>query len=119
MSATECSVPISVLILTPYSLSWGSNVHAKVIAYNVYGDSLTSEPGNEAIILTVPDSPVSLVETVSERTDNSITFTWSEGVIDGGASVLDYRITYDQATDTYIELETGVTALAYTATGLT
>jgi hypothetical protein len=112
-------VPISVLTVTPYSLPWGSNVHAKVIAYNIYGDSVISEPGNEAIILTVPDSPVSLVETVSERTDNSITFTWIEGATDGGAPVLDYTISYDQSSDTYIELDSGITSLSYTATGLT
>jgi hypothetical protein len=108
-----------VLIATPYSLPWGSNVFAKVIAYNIYGDSLISEPGSEAIILTIPDAPLSLLETISLRTDNSITFTWSEGAADGGAPVLDYRISYDQASDTYIELDSGITAESYTTIGLT
>jgi hypothetical protein len=119
ITASKCSVPISVLIVTPYSLPWGANVFAKVIAYNIYGDSLTSEPGNEAIILTIPDSPVSLTETVSDRTDNTITFAWSEGATDGGAPVLDYTISFDQASNTYIELDSGVTAESYTAIGLT
>jgi len=92
---TECSVPISTLIVTPYSLPWGSNIYAKVIAYNIYGDSPISEPGFEAIILTIPDAPVDLAETVTARTQNSITFTWSPGSADGGAPVLDYRISYD------------------------
>lgn len=26
--ATQCEIPISTLIITPYSLSWGSNVYA-------------------------------------------------------------------------------------------
>jgi len=30
--ATKCEVPISVLTSTPYSLSWGSHVYAKVLA---------------------------------------------------------------------------------------
>jgi len=36
-----------------------------------------------------------LQEVVSMRTDNSITFVWQAGVKDGGAPVLDYRISYD------------------------
>jgi hypothetical protein len=108
-----------VLTVTPYSLPWGSHVYAKIIAYNIYGDSMTSEPGFEAIILTVPNAPRYLGETVSARTENSITFTYSAGAANGGAPVLDYRISYDQASDTYIELESGVTTLSYTAIGLT
>jgi hypothetical protein len=76
-------------------LQWGSNIYAKVIAYNLYGDSLLSEAGNEAIILTIPDAPINLAETVSARTENSITFTWEAGSADGGAPLLDYRINYD------------------------
>jgi hypothetical protein len=117
--AASCSVPISVLITSPYHLPWGSNIYAKVIAYNAYGDSLVSDPGSEAIILTVPDAPVSLAETVSARTASSITFTWSEGAADGGADLLDYRISYDQATGTWLELVDGITATSYTVTQLT
>lgn len=87
-----------------------------MIAYNLYGDSLISEPGFEAIILTIPDAPVNLAETVSRRTENSITFTWSPGPADGGAPVLDYRINYDQSTDSYLELDTEITETSYTAT---
>jgi hypothetical protein len=118
-TAVKCLVPISVLTETPYSLPWGSHVYAKIIAYNIYGDSMTSEAGFEAIILTVPNAPRFLIETISARTENSITFTWSAEAANGGAPVLDYRVSYDQASDTYIELESGVTTLAYTATVLT
>lgn len=105
--------------MTPYSLPWGSNVYAKVTAYNIYGDSLVSEAGYEAIILTIPDAPVNLEETIEARTDNSITFTWSPGSADGGAPVLDYRINYDQASDSYIVLDEEITETSYTATQLT
>lgn len=84
-----------MLLASPYSLPYGSNVFAKVIAYNIYGDSLTSEPGSEAIILTVPDAPVTLTEITSDRTENTITFSWTAGAQDGGAPVLDYRVNYD------------------------
>jgi hypothetical protein len=48
------------LKLAPFALAWGDEVYAKIIATNIYGDSLVSDPGNNAIILTVPDAPVSL-----------------------------------------------------------
>jgi hypothetical protein len=93
--ATSCSIPISVLTASPYLLPWGSNVYAKVIAYNDYGDSLVSDPGSEAIILTIPDAPVNLAEIVLARSADSISFTWSPGPANGGADVLDYRISFD------------------------
>jgi hypothetical protein len=59
---TVCSVPVSVLRNAPYSLAWGSSVYAKVIATNIYGDSVVSNEGNGAIITTNPDPPTSLLE---------------------------------------------------------
>lgn len=95
LTDARCTVPISSLIVWPYSLPWGSHVYAKVIAYNGNGDSLTSAVGNGAIILTYPDAPLNLAETVLARTASTITFTWSAGVANGGTPVLDYSITYD------------------------
>jgi hypothetical protein len=59
-SSTSCSIPISVLQVTPYSLPWGSSIYVTVIATNAYGDSNDQLPGNGAIILTYPDTPVNL-----------------------------------------------------------
>lgn len=108
MAVTECTVPVPTLMLAPFSHPWGTNIYAKVTAYNLYGDSITSESGYEAIILRLPDTPVDLAETVSARTENSITFTWSPGAEDGGTPVLDYRISYDQGIGTFSTLETGI-----------
>lgn len=60
VSSTTCTVPISLLKATPFSLPWGTSVFANLIAVNVYGESTESDRGNGAIILTVPDAPVSL-----------------------------------------------------------
>lgn len=35
----ECLVPISKLIVEPYSLAWGSSIYAKVTAVNEIGNS--------------------------------------------------------------------------------
>lgn len=58
-------MPISSLISAPYSLTLGSTVDVKVIAYNIYGDSSYSEVGNGANIVLVPDSPINLANNVT------------------------------------------------------
>jgi hypothetical protein len=75
-----------------------------VVAFNLYGYSSESAVGNGAIILKNPDAPLNVLETIAARTSSSITFTWSEGVANGGAPVLNYRVSYDQSTDDFIVL---------------
>ena len=58
----SCSIPVSVLRSSPYSLTWGSSVYAIIIATNVKGNSPKSNSGNGAIIVTYPDPPISLSE---------------------------------------------------------
>ena len=77
--AAKCTTTVSTLRNTPFSLPWGSSVYAKVVAHNYYGDSLTSVPGNGAILMTYPDAPTTLTEVVASRSASSITFTWVDG----------------------------------------
>jgi hypothetical protein len=60
---TSCKVPISVLLGTPFRLSLGSSVYAKVAAINIVGSSEYSLPGNGAVITMSypPDAPVNLL----------------------------------------------------------
>ena len=88
-------MPIALLRDSLYQLEWGDHVWAKVVAYNLYGYSLESAAGNGALILTNPDSPINLAENVAARTSTTITFSWEDGIANGGSDVLDYRITYD------------------------
>jgi hypothetical protein len=60
MSDTKCTVPISVLRAAPFELPWGSSVFAKVMATNIFGNSIPSEAGFGAVIITKPDSPVDI-----------------------------------------------------------
>lgn len=100
-------------------MGWGYNVYAKIIGYNVYGPSALSNAGSEAVILTKPDAPVSIMETESERSITSITFSWSDGLSDGGAPIIDYRISYDNALSAWEVRAENVQTKSYTATGLT
>lgn len=45
-----------------------------------------------------------------------LSFTWSTGTSNGGSDVLDYRISYDQGTGSFINLATGVISTSYTTT---
>jgi hypothetical protein len=115
---TECTIPKLTFRGEPFNLPWGSHIYAYVIAFNVYGDSFPSEVGNGAIILVVPDAPLNLEEVYSERDATSLGMKWLEGLANGGAPVLDYQVSYDQATGNFIVLETGILATTFTAQGL-
>ena len=79
-----------------------------MVAYNLYGSSDSSSVGNGALILTNPDAPTMITEFVSSRSATTITFTWLEGTKNGGAAVLDYRVSYDQSTGLYIDIASGI-----------
>jgi hypothetical protein len=87
---TTCIIPVAVLRAVPYSLEWGTSVYAKVIATNIYGDSLSSEEGNGAYITTTPDSPTDLIEDYSQRTKSTLGLSWTAPVFTGGDIIEDY-----------------------------
>jgi hypothetical protein len=93
-------------------------VWAKVLAYNVYGDSELSEEGNGATIYTVPDAPIDLREDSTSRTSTTITVLWDDGASDGGSPIIDYRISWDRGMDEWEYLADGIIYEIYTATGL-
>lgn len=116
VTVTECTIPLATLTAEPFSLQLDESIDFKVMAHNTYGSSEFSALGGGALIQLVPDAPIDLADDTLYTTATEITFTWSDGVSDGGASVIDYRIYYDQSTDTWIELDTGITVKTYTTT---
>jgi titin len=114
VAATECTVPLSTLTSPPFDLILNDSIDFVVRATNAYGDSEFSQVGGGALIQLVPDAPLNLQDKADETSATQITFTWEDGASDGGAAVLDYRIYYDQATDTWIELDSSITAQVYT-----
>lgn len=66
-NSLQCVIPILSLRSAPFNLVWGDSVHAKIVAVNIYGDSIDSEVGNGAIIITYPDAPLYLQENLSYR----------------------------------------------------
>ena len=118
-TATVCTVPVTALKSTPFSLDWGTSVYAKVVAINAYGDSSASDAGNGAIITTSPDAPTSLTEVYEQRTKSTIGLAWTAPVFKGGAVIDEYRVSYAVQGQAFQVLESAVTATSYLATGLT
>ncbi len=73
---TQCTIPLSTLTGAPFSLTLGQNINAKLVAVNAYGDSSESSPGGGAVILLVPDAPISLANAPAITTDSQIGLTW-------------------------------------------
>jgi hypothetical protein len=53
----SCWIPTNTMRNQPFSLDWGSEVIAKIVATNAYGDSPESDEGGGAILIGVPDAP--------------------------------------------------------------
>ena len=60
----------------PFSLSCGSSIYAIVMATNVVGNSMQSNPGNGGVITTNPDAPVSLANVATVTSATSIGLIW-------------------------------------------
>lgn len=104
----QCTVPIATLTSSPYLLTLGDNVYAKVYAINFYGESASSDAGNGGTILYVPSKPVGLTNNLSVTTASIIGLTWNNGISTGGSPILDYRVSYDHSTGVWTTLETGI-----------
>jgi hypothetical protein len=89
---TICTIPVTALRASPFSLAWGSSVYSKVVAKNIYGSSLESSAGNGAVITTTPDSPINLAEDTSLRTKSTLGLLWTKADFNGGAEIIDYRV---------------------------
>jgi len=118
-TSTTCTIPVSVLRASPFSLAWGTSVYAKIIATNIYGNSLQSSAGNGAIITTTPDAPINLAENTSFRSKSTIGLTWSKADFIGGAEIIDYRVNYAQSDGSYSVLASNIASTSYTAIELT
>jgi hypothetical protein len=95
----------------------GDNVYVKIISVNIYGDSaIYSMAGNGAVILNVPDSPISLTNDASITNAYQINFSWTQGLSNGGTEVIDYNVYYDQGLSTYVLLAEKLTNLYFTTT---
>jgi hypothetical protein len=60
VSGKTCSVNLSTLVSSPYSLVENDSVVVKIISVNVYGESDQSSQGSGAVVQIVPDAPINV-----------------------------------------------------------
>jgi hypothetical protein len=68
-------------------------VFAKIIAINVIGESVDSEPGTGATVFTpiVPGAPIDVTNNPDGTTRSAASFTWDDSS-SGGKVIIDYKI---------------------------
>ena len=103
-------IAVANLVAAPFNLPYGSSVFAKIIATNIKGDSSESNAGNGAVIVTIPDPPINLVEDLSKRSYSSLGIQWEPAPFTGGTSIIDYRVHMSTAGAAFISLITTVSA---------
>jgi hypothetical protein len=114
-----CSVPTVILTADPVLLNWGDSAWATIVAVNIKGGSLSSEPGNGALVLTRPDPPVEVLNVPGVTNRETAGLTWTDGANDGGAAVIDYRVSFNQGFGTtFYILESNILSTPYAATPL-
>lgn len=94
----------------------GFSIYSYVISTNAYGSSEASDFGNGGVIVLIPDAPINLVDNTSVTSRSVISFSWTPAASDGGTSVIDYTILYDESVDKMgTVLKTGHTSTTYTS----
>jgi hypothetical protein len=86
---------LTTLYAAPFNMVLGDHIYAKIVAFNDYGDSFPSVPGDGAAVVFLPDAPYSLSNNASITSATTIGLYWTPGDSDGGRPVLDYKIWYD------------------------
>jgi hypothetical protein len=99
---------VSTLRVAPFNLYWGDSVYAKVVAINVYGDSLESETANGAIIITYPDAPLFLEEDINYRDWTTLGLKWKEGLENGGNQITSYVLSMAIEDAQFLEIQTNL-----------
>lgn len=119
ITSRTCVIASSRFTESPYNHAWGSSIYAKVYATNIKGVSVESLSGNGAIILRIPDVPVSLANVPELTSKSTIGLQWSDGIDNGGTPIIDYTLSYAEENSSYETLEVAITEQTYTAISLT
>ncbi|MFN9902780.1 MAG: hypothetical protein ACK55Z_29160, partial [bacterium] len=93
-----CSIPVEVLRAPPFNLTTGLSIRAKIVAFNVIGDSSESTIGSGGLMPIppyVPTAPLSLTRNNSQTDQTQVAFTWQLPADNGRRPILDYTIQWN------------------------
>lgn len=114
MTNANCSIPLTKLTQSPFSLSLATDIKAKVKAKNLYGYG-TESPQNSVgpSIQTVPGKMATPTRDTATTT-TSLAVDWvamTTSTETGGSSILSYHYEWDAGTNgvTYTEIYSGTT----------
>jgi len=113
MLSTQCAVALATLQAEPFNINVGYSIYIKVIAKNEYGTSQISDPGNGAIMVSVPDKPFLVMNDATITSDSKIGIFWFDGATNGGSPIVDYKIMWDQSIGYWVSLVEGLTDRVY------
>jgi hypothetical protein len=114
ISALTCTIYQADLLTAPHLLSLGDVAYTKVIAFNAIGDSNDSPIADSTFLRTAPDAPVLRLKT---RGATDLELEW-DAPFNGGAAIIDYRISYDESTGNWIYLQSYIIERDFLVTGL-
>lgn len=117
----SCSVLVTTLLDAPFEIPWGSEIWARVKAFNIIGESIFSVPGNDAVILSVPSAPTNLVDVPEITNGFQIGLQWFAPQLTGGVEIIDYRVYSDTGleNDEFVIVDSSCSTTAYTVQALT
>ncbi len=100
---------------TATQLTAGLTFKFKIQARNVIGLSVMS---TEVSILCarIPDAPTSLANNSAVSNDVQIGLAWANGMSNGGASIINYQVSYDDGTNRWVT--SSVMTQSFIASGL-
>ena len=81
----------------------GKSYYFKISAVNSIGEGILSDP-YLVVAATQPDAPTTLTRNNQLTSRSVISFTWSDGISNGGSEIIDYRVSYDQSFGSYIKI---------------
>jgi hypothetical protein len=81
-----------VLTQDPFLLQKGDQIFVKFSASNLYGQSELSLTGGSSVVVLKPDPP-RFLQKVSQSA-SAISFSWSDGLTNGGTPIIDYFVYY-------------------------
>jgi hypothetical protein len=119
-TAISCTVEVAALRSAPFNLDWGDNVKAKIVAINIYGDSIESILGGDAILVTTPGAPISVTEVYAERSKSTLALSWSQPAFTGGEALSNFRVKIVEQGGSYtLTVDLAAIQTSFKATGLT